>query len=144
MKKEKKKIFVIVGAVVACLAVVYVGFGIFFQSHFCFGTTIDGIKAGGKSVEKVEQLITEEIDSYVLNLAEREDGSESISGESIQIAPVFNGEVEELFPHIQRTDILWFRQIMVQRSIRTHSKKQWRIPFWFWQMSLILTRLTAM
>ena len=96
MKKEKKKIFVIVGAVVACLAVVYVGFGIFFQSHFCFGTTIDGIKAGGKSVEKVEQLITEEIDSYVLNLAEREDGSESISGESIQIAPVFNGEVEEL------------------------------------------------
>ena len=64
----------IVGAVVACLAVVYVGFGIFFQSHFCFGTTIDGIKAGGKSVEKVEQLITEEIDSYVLNLAEREDG----------------------------------------------------------------------
>ena len=96
MKKEKKKIFVIVGAVVACLAVVYVGFGIFFQSHFCFGTTIDGIKAGGKSVEKVEQLITEEIDSYVLNLAEREDCSESISGESIQIAPVFNGEVEEL------------------------------------------------
>ena len=47
-------------------------------------------------MEKVEQLITEEIDSYVLNLAEREDGGESISGESIQIAPVFNGEVEEL------------------------------------------------
>ena len=182
MKKEKKKIFVIVGAVVACLAVVYVGFGIFFQSHFCFGTTIDGIKAGGKSVEKVEQLITEEIDSYVLNLAEREDGSESISGESIQIAPVFNGEVEELlngqngfawvvtlFKHdnlelakvvtfdedaldsqidqlncMQASEQRWFRQIMVQRSIRTHSKKQWRIPFWFWQMSLILTRLTAM
>ncbi len=71
--RDKKKIFVI-GAVVACLAVVYVGFGIFFQSHFCFGTTIDGIKAGGKSVEKIEQLITEEIDSYVLNLVEREDG----------------------------------------------------------------------
>ena len=97
MKKEKKKIFVIVGAVVACLAVVYVGFGIFFQSHFCFGTTIDGIKAGGKSVEKVEQLITEEIDSYVLNLAEREDGSESISGESIQIAPVFNLSLIHIF-----------------------------------------------
>lgn len=80
----------------ACLAVIYVGFGIFFQSHFCFGTTIDGIKAGGKSVEKMEQLITEEIDSYVLNLVEREEGQESIAGDSIHIAPVFNGEVEEL------------------------------------------------
>ena len=41
--------------------------------------TIDGIKAGGKSVEKMEQLITEEIDSYVLNLVEREEGQESLS-----------------------------------------------------------------
>ena len=82
---DKKRIFVIAGVVVACLAVIYVGFGIFFQSHFCFGTTIDGIKAGGKSVEKMEQLITEEIDSYVLNLVEREEGQESIAGDSIHI-----------------------------------------------------------
>ena len=34
MKKVKKKIFVIVGAVVACLAVVYVGFGIVFSESF--------------------------------------------------------------------------------------------------------------
>ena len=44
----------------------------------------------------MEQLITEEIDSYVLNLVEREEGQESIAGDAIQIAPVFNGEVEEL------------------------------------------------
>ena len=88
MKKEKMIIFVIVGAVVACLAVVYVGFGIFLQSHFCFGTTIDGIKAGGKSVEKVEQLITEEIDSYVLNA-----GSFiiTLSGETEQHSAVADG-----------------------------------------------------
>ena len=57
--RDKKKIFMTIGIVVACLAVVYVGFGIFFQSHFCFGTTIDGIKAGGKSVEKMEHQIIE-------------------------------------------------------------------------------------
>lgn len=169
-----------------------------FQSHFCFGTTIDGIKAGGKSVEKVEQLITEEIDSYVLNLAEREDGSESISGESIQIAPVFNGEVEELlngqngfawvvtlFKHdnLELAKVVTFDEDALDSQIdqlncmqaseqrepvdatvsaytadgyslvpadygttidKNTFKKQWRIPFWFWQMSLILTRLTAM
>lgn len=42
-----------------------------FSRAISAGTTIDGIKAGGKSVEKMEQLITEEIDSYVLNLVER-------------------------------------------------------------------------
>ena len=33
--RDKKKIFMKIGIVVACLAVVYVGFGIFFQSHNC-------------------------------------------------------------------------------------------------------------
>ena len=54
--RDKKKIFMTIGIVVACLAVVYVGFGIFFQSHFCFGTTIDGIKAGGKWIGLVDHI----------------------------------------------------------------------------------------
>ena len=44
----------------------------------------------------MEQLSTEEIVGVVLNLVEREEGQESIAGDAIQIAPVFNGEVEEL------------------------------------------------
>lgn len=93
---NRRKLILSIVCIVTCLAVIYVGFGLFFRSHFCFGTTIDGISAGGKSVKKMEQLITEEVDSYVLNLAAREGGQESISGKAIQIAPVFSGEVEAL------------------------------------------------
>ncbi len=39
------------------IAVIYVGFAIYFESHFCFGTSIDGIAVGGSNVEKVEDAI---------------------------------------------------------------------------------------
>ena len=63
----KKKIGIAAAVILGILAVCYIGFAVFFQSHFCFGTTIDGIEAGGCSIAKVEQLIEEEIGGYELN-----------------------------------------------------------------------------
>ena len=91
-------------AVTICAAV-YVGMALFFRSHFCFGTTIDGISVGGCGVSKVEQLITEEIDGYTLKLVEREGGEEEVAGASIAIQPVFSGEVEELVA--QQNSFAW-------------------------------------
>ena len=65
----KKKIGITAAVILGILAVCYIGFAVFFQSHFCFGTTIDGIKVGGCSTVKVEQLIEEEI-----GRASRRDG----------------------------------------------------------------------
>lgn len=92
----KKRIGFWAAVVVTVIAVVYIGFAIFFQSHFCFGTTVDGIAVGGRSVAQVETLIKDEIDGYVLTLVEREEGSETIAGTDIGLMPVFNGEVETL------------------------------------------------
>jgi hypothetical protein len=94
MNKKKRVVLAIVISITA-LAAIYIGFSIFFQSHFCFGTTVDGISVGGCSAEKVEKLIQEEIEQYSLCLVER-DGEEIISGESISLEPVFQGEVQEL------------------------------------------------
>lgn len=92
----KKRVGLTIAIVVTVIAVCYFAFALFFQSHFCFGTSIDGIPVGGRSVAKVEELIREEIEGYVLKLVEREDETETISGNSVGIAPVFQGEVEEL------------------------------------------------
>ena len=48
--------------VMTAIAVIYVGFAIYFESHFCFGTSIDGIAVGGSSVEKVEDAIRTEME----------------------------------------------------------------------------------
>lgn len=92
----KKHIGLVIASVITAVAVCYVAFALFFQSHFCFGTTIDGIAVGGRSAAKVEDLMKEEMEGYSLKLIEREENVETISGNSIGIAPVFNGEVEEL------------------------------------------------
>lgn len=96
-EKKTKHLGILIGiCVVAVLAVTYVGLAIFFNSHFCFGTTLDGIKVGGKSAAAAEELIKKEIDGYSLTLLEREGKSEVISGSSIAVEPVFGGEVEKL------------------------------------------------
>lgn len=92
----KKRIGLVIAGILAVLAAVYIGMAVFFQSHFCIGTTIDGIEVGGLGVEKVEQLVTEEINRYVLRLVEREDAEETIAGDAIGLAPVFHGEIDGL------------------------------------------------
>lgn len=97
MKKAK----VAVIGILTGLAVIYIGFGIFFLNHFCFGTTINGIDVGGKTSKQVEALIEEEIKGYELQLIEREEETETISGSSFFIEPVFNGEVDALLKEQQ-------------------------------------------
>lgn len=100
-KKEKKKYAkkqigfgILLGVTV--LAGIYIGMAVFFQTHFCFGTTVDGIPVGGLNAARVEQLIKGEIDSYRLKLLKREGEPEEISGADISIRPVFDGEVAGL------------------------------------------------
>ena len=95
-KSKGRRAGLVLGMTIGAIAVIYVGFSIYFQSHFFFGTTLDGIAVGGRSAGKVEQLIQHEIDNYALTLIEREDAKETISGNSIGVRPVFNGEVEGL------------------------------------------------
>lgn len=95
-KHSKWKMGQKAAVVVTVAAVVYVGFSIFFQSHFCFGTSIDGISVGGRSTKSVENLIKEEIGNYTLTLVGREDVVETIAGMDIDLKPVFDNEVAEL------------------------------------------------
>lgn len=95
-KNGEKHIGLILVSILTALAVLYVGFAIFFQSHFCFGTSIDGISVGGSSVKKTQNLIREEIDGYTLELTGREGEKETMTGSSFRVSPVFSGEIEQL------------------------------------------------
>ena len=96
MNRKNRQIAYLIIIVLTILVAAYVAFAVFFQTHFNFGTKIDGISVGGYSVEKVEKLIEQEIESYSLQLVEREDATEEIAGNSLDLKPVFNGEIEQL------------------------------------------------
>lgn len=96
MKSKKRKWGLAAVAAVTVIAVIYIGFALFFESHFSFGTKIDGISVCGRSAAGVEKLIDQEIREYALALSGREGASGTIAGSSIALAPVFQGEVAGL------------------------------------------------
>ncbi len=99
MKKKKKRKMhggLVLTCIMTAVAVIYVGFAIYFEGHFCFGTTIDGIAVGGSSVEKVEDAIRTEMKNYNLTVTAREDKNGTIAGTDIDMEPVFQGEIEKL------------------------------------------------
>ncbi len=96
MKNKKHTVLAAMGIATVLAVGIYVAVAFYFGSHFCVGTTIDGIAVGGRSVEAVEALIRDEINAYSLTLQGREGAEETISGSSIGIAPVFHGETAEL------------------------------------------------
>ena len=101
--------------ILTALAVIYIGFAVFFRSHFCFGTTIDGIPAGGYGAAQVEKQIRAEIENYSLQLLGREGVSETIDGGSIDLAPVFQGEVEEMLK--QQNSFAWIVTLFTKQEL---------------------------
>lgn len=75
-KINRKKLFIILGSVVGAVLLIYVGFSIFFMSHFYFNTTLNGKNVSGYSADKVFDNWEDEIGNYSLRIVES-DGTES-------------------------------------------------------------------
>lgn len=114
-KSGKKRIGLVFVCIFTVIAIIYVAFAIFFQSHFSFGTTIDGIDVSGRSVERVQELIRAEIEGYSLELQEREGKTEVIYGSSFSIEPVFQGEIEELLK--QQNGFMWIAALFKKEQL---------------------------
>lgn len=95
MTKGKKIIFSL-GIVLITLAAMYFGFAIYFTQHFYFGTTINGIKVGGKSVEFAKSTLQSVVDRYELTIVERDGTRETISGTDFDLAIDWNDELDML------------------------------------------------
>ncbi|MGN0341715.1 MAG: L,D-transpeptidase family protein [Roseburia sp.] len=91
-----KKIGIAAAVVVLAILVIYVGFALFFQNHFMFRSTINGVGVSAASERGAEKKLQAEITAYRLSLQERGDATEEIAGESIDMKPVFDDQMERL------------------------------------------------
>lgn len=89
-----KKIGIISGIAALVLAVIYVGFSIFFQSHFFFRSTVNGVSASAASVDTVVERLDEATEGYELTIVE-EDGEETIDPESIDLVTTADADTVE-------------------------------------------------
>lgn len=92
---KKQKVLGIVGIIILILLMIYIGVAVFFQNHFGFRTTVNGVKAVGKNPQQIEQLIKKEIDGYAITLEERENQSEVLKGAQIGLKTEFDGSLEK-------------------------------------------------
>jgi flagellar basal body-associated protein FliL len=82
-KGKGKKVFISAVIFLFILIGTYLGMTIFFISHYYFGSEINGISVAGKAVGKVKEQMGAELQSYKLELKERDDKSEQITAADV-------------------------------------------------------------
>lgn len=94
---DKKKACIIGGSIMGMLLVIYVGCSVFFMSHFYPGTSINGAKASGSTVQAVKKSILKEADEYKLTINGQGNDKVTISQADVDLnIDVESGMVEKV------------------------------------------------
>lgn len=96
MNKKIKTVGTICFGGLLFLIVAYIIMAVFCISHFNFGTTINGINVGGKTVKEAETVIRNQLDTYKITLLEREEQEEEILGSEIGVTLILTNEVADM------------------------------------------------
>lgn len=94
-KREKIIIFGSVGLFIA-MFLLYFLLSIYYNYHFYKNTMINGVNASNMTVRQVEDAINAQAKSYILTLEERNNVSEQIYGNDIDLYAVFDGSLKEV------------------------------------------------
>lgn len=108
-RRRKKKAGIAAGVILGVLAAVYIGFAVYFGSHFIFYTTINGTDFSMKSVAQVEEYMEKQVADYALTLEESDGGKEVINGSSISLEYVPGDELKKLVK--KQNNFLWIEAL---------------------------------
>ncbi|EJO5347348.1 L,D-transpeptidase/peptidoglycan binding protein [Clostridium botulinum] len=78
------------------ILIIYACMVLYFKNHFYFRTTINGIKATGKTVEEVNKEMESGVKNYTLQLEGRNEAKEQISAKDFNLKYNSNNELKKL------------------------------------------------
>jgi len=93
--EKKTKVLIICGAVVAAIAVIYIGLSVYFMNHFYFGSKISGVNVSGASLDRAKEKVQQGMDNYELVITERDGTTDIILGSEMGLLVEWNGSLEE-------------------------------------------------
>lgn len=96
ISKNNKIWLIIVFIFILLLAILYFSITFYFNTHFYFGSIINGVDYTGKTVAQVEQLMSQEISEYTLELIGRDNLIDTITSSDINYRFVSDGKIEQL------------------------------------------------
>lgn len=91
--KGKRKWVLVLGIFAVLLAGVYVGGVLWFQNHFFFNTSVNGLNASGKTVDEMDEMAQNAASQYHIEIRERGGIREYIHGSQIDYHPVPRKEI---------------------------------------------------
>lgn len=93
---KQKKWLLAIAIPVATLVILYLIMTFYFKDHFFFGSVINGVNYGGKTVSQVEDLISSESSNYSIELIGRNDLKDVITASDINYQYLSDGSVKSL------------------------------------------------
>ena len=78
-----KKVGIGAGCAAAVLLVVFFGFAVFFRTHFCFRSTINGVSVAGLTVRAAQTRLQNQAEGYELTIIDEEQKEETLSAEDM-------------------------------------------------------------
>lgn len=85
-KKKGLKFWHVLVGFFGVIALVYLGFSIYFMNHFYFNTMISGNDCSGKSIQGVVRQLEKQASEYTLTIEERDGKTEVITSEDISLS----------------------------------------------------------
>lgn len=115
MKNKRKKIILTLFAfTILILLALYLSIVLYFQSHFFFGSSINGIDSSRKTVDAVEESIRREVKNYVLQIEGRNGLTDVITADSIDYKFVSDGSIQRLLN--EQNPFAWIPSIFNKQS----------------------------
>lgn len=92
----KKKILIACAAVIGVLLAVYLGFALYFSSHYLWHTKINSVRYGGKTAAEAVEKNTALSRDYMLTLTDRKGNTFSLKGPDFAYEYVSTGDEEKI------------------------------------------------
>ena len=113
IRKDKlrinKNVFIIVGVSIISFVAIYLLLALYFNSHFLFRTSINGINVGGKSVKSVEKIMSRKAQEYSLTIEGRNNATEEIVGADIDVSYDFSEDINKILNN--QNEFMWIKSI---------------------------------
>jgi lipoprotein-anchoring transpeptidase ErfK/SrfK len=113
-KNKRKKIIISTIISFSSLLIIYLGMSIYFMNHFYFRATINCINVSGKTVDNVNEQMTDKIQTYTLELEGRGGIKEKISAADIGLKYNSHNKIQDLKD--DQNSFQWLRGVFNEKQ----------------------------
>lgn len=102
------------GVFVGVFAAAYIGVSVYFTNHFYMNTEINGQDFSMKTAADVKEYIEQQVQGYSLTILEKDNKTDSISGEEISLQYKENKDIENVLK--KQNAFLWPQSFFMKNS----------------------------